>query len=181
MNFRLKTILKVLQKFPTGTMKKIKTILVAARSYAYFYSKPENRKFPGKSYDGSDNPDEFQKYLGYGYEKRSPNSSRLVEATNGQIITYNGESIKPWYFDESSGQTISAKDYCLNRVKMEPFQKPLSVRISHISRALLIQDESDIPKNDTESESAESERRTSPPISRLNTIKSSTTISMERK
>lgn len=52
--------------------EKIKTILTAARTYAYFYSDPKNRKFPGKSYDGSDNPDEFQKYLGYGYELRSP-------------------------------------------------------------------------------------------------------------
>ncbi len=114
----LEDYLKGLAEVSNGdNEEKIKTILVAARSYAYFYSKPENRKFPGKAYDGSDNPDEFQKYLGYGYEKRSPNSSRLVEATNGQIITYNGESIKPWYFSESSGQTISAKDYCLNRVK----------------------------------------------------------------
>ncbi|MDD2917089.1 MAG: SpoIID/LytB domain-containing protein, partial [Candidatus Gracilibacteria bacterium] len=97
--------------------EKIKTILVAARSYAYFYSKPENRKFPGKAYDGSDNPDEFQKYLGYGYEKRSPNSARLVDATNGQIITYDSIPIKPWYFSESNGQTLSAKQYCENRVQ----------------------------------------------------------------
>ncbi|MDD5376844.1 MAG: N-acetylmuramoyl-L-alanine amidase [Candidatus Gracilibacteria bacterium] len=101
----------------TDNEEKIKTILTAARSYAYFYSKPENRKFPGKAYDGSDNPDEFQKYLGYGYEKRSPNSSRLVDATSGQIITYNGQSIKPWYFSESSGQTLSYKQYCTERVK----------------------------------------------------------------
>lgn len=97
--------------------EKIKTILIAARSYAYFYSKPENRKFPGKAYDGSDNPDEFQKYLGYGYEKRSPNSVRLVDITNGQLITYAGQPIKPWYFSESNGQTLSAKQYCENRVQ----------------------------------------------------------------
>ncbi len=97
--------------------EKIKTILTAARSYAYFYSKKENRKFPGASYDGSDNPDEFQKYLGYGYEKRSPQSVQLVDATNGQIITHEGQSIKPWYFSESNGQTLSAKQYCENRVK----------------------------------------------------------------
>ena len=97
--------------------EKIKTILVAARSYAYFYSKPENRKFPGKNYDGSDNPDEFQKYLGYGYEKRSPRSIELVDTTNGQLITYQGNVIKPWYFNESNGQTLSAKQYCENRVK----------------------------------------------------------------
>ncbi|MFA6090732.1 MAG: N-acetylmuramoyl-L-alanine amidase [Candidatus Gracilibacteria bacterium] len=97
--------------------EKIKTILTAARSYAYFYTKPENRKFPRKSYDGSDNPDEFQKYLGYGYEKRSPNTARLVDLTNGQIITYEGKPIKPWYFSESNGQTLSYKQYCEKRVK----------------------------------------------------------------
>lgn len=97
--------------------EKMKTILVAARSYAYFYTNPNNRKFPGKNYDGSDNPDEFQKYLGYGYEKRSPNTAALVDATNGQLITYNGTPIKPWYFNESDGRTRSAKEYCENRVK----------------------------------------------------------------
>lgn len=42
-------------------------------------------------------------------------SSRLVDATNGQIITYEGVPIKPWYFSESSGQTLSARQYCENR------------------------------------------------------------------
>lgn len=93
----------------------MKTILVAARSYAYFYSDPAHRKFPGKAYDGSDNPDEFQKYLGYGYERRSPNAGALVDQTNGQIITYNGVSVKPWYFNESDGRTRSAKEYCENK------------------------------------------------------------------
>lgn len=95
----------------------MKTILTAARSYAYFYTKPENRKFPGKNYDGSDNPDEFQKYLGYGYEIRSNHTSELVNETNGEIITYEGIPIKPWYFSESNGQTLSYKQYCENRIK----------------------------------------------------------------
>jgi peptidoglycan hydrolase-like amidase len=37
--------------------------------------------------------------------------------TNGQIITYDWKPIKPWYFSESNGQTLSAKQYCENRVK----------------------------------------------------------------
>lgn len=47
----------------TDLPEKIKTIIVAARSYASFYMNPQNRKFSTILYDGSDNPDEFQKYL----------------------------------------------------------------------------------------------------------------------
>ena len=92
--------------------EKIKTILIAARSYAYFYIKPENRKYNTKLYDGSDNPDEFQKYLGYGYEMRSPNVANLVETTKWQVITYKEKLIKPWYFSSSDGKTRSYKEYC---------------------------------------------------------------------
>lgn len=92
--------------------EKVKTILVAARSYAYFYSQEKNRKFPGKDYDASDDPDVFQKYLGYGYEKRSSRIAGLVESTRGMGVSYNGEFIKPWYFSESDGRTRSYKEYC---------------------------------------------------------------------
>lgn len=96
----------------TDHSEKIKTILLAARSYAYFYVKPENRKYNTKLYDGSDNPDEFQRYLGYGYELRSPNVSTLVEKTQWQVITHNEKLIKPWYFSSSDGNTRSYKEYC---------------------------------------------------------------------
>ena len=65
----------------TDPIEKIKTIVVAARSYMKYYISKENRKFHTSLYDGSDNPDEFQKYLGYGYELRSPNVSSQVQAT----------------------------------------------------------------------------------------------------
>ena len=97
-------------------VEKVKTIVVAARSYAYFYAQKENRKFPGKSYDGSDDPEVFQKYLGYGYELRSPNVSKYVDETNGEAITYSGSVIKPWYFSESDGRVRSYKEYCQARV-----------------------------------------------------------------
>ncbi len=96
----------------TDNVEKIKTILVAARSYANWYIDPANRKFPGKPYDWSDDPDVFQKYLGYGYEQRSPMISKLVDETNGIIIQYKGNKIKPWYFNQSDGQTLSYKQYC---------------------------------------------------------------------
>ena len=96
----------------TDHSEKIKTILVAARSYAYFYIKPENRKYSTKLYDGSDDPDEFQKYLGYGYELRSPNVAELVTVTKWQVITYWEKLIKAWYFSSSDGNTRSYKEYC---------------------------------------------------------------------
>ena len=92
--------------------EKIKTILVAARSYANWYSDPANRKFPGKPYDASDDPEVFQKYLGYSFEQRSPNISKYVDETNGVVIQYNGKNIKPWYFSQSDGRTLSYKEYC---------------------------------------------------------------------
>ncbi|MCK9272608.1 N-acetylmuramoyl-L-alanine amidase [Candidatus Gracilibacteria bacterium] len=98
-------------------VEKVKSILVSARSYAMWYTNTANRKFPGKIYDGSDNPDEFQKYLGYSYEQRSPNISRLVDETNNIIIKYSGKPIKPWYFNQSNGVTKSYKDYCEQRKK----------------------------------------------------------------
>ncbi len=75
----------------------------------------KNRKFSTNLYDGSDNPDEFQKYLGYGYERRSPNVTKLVDATRSQVITYSGTLIKPWYHSSSDGKTRSALEYCKNK------------------------------------------------------------------
>ncbi len=113
----LEDYLKGLAETSNGDhVEKKKTIIVAARSYAYFYAKKENRKFPGKPYDGSDDPDVFQKYLGYGYELRSPNAVKYVDETNGEMIAYGGEIIKPWYFSESDGRVRSYKEYCQARV-----------------------------------------------------------------
>ena len=71
-----------------------------------------NRKYNTNLYDGSDDPDSFQKYLGYSYEKRSPNVSRAVDATRGLMIFHNSVLIKPWYFTSSDGMTRSYKEYC---------------------------------------------------------------------
>ena len=92
--------------------EKIKTIVVSARSYARWYMDPKNRKFNTNLYDGSDDPDVFQKYLGYSYELRSPAVAKIVDATRGQVITYSGKLIKPWYHSSSDGRTLSALEYC---------------------------------------------------------------------
>ncbi len=113
----LELYLRGLAEFSNGeNAEKAKTILVAARSYAMFYTSPDYRKFPGKPYDGSDDPDVFQKYLGYGYEKRSDSTIQYAKETRGEIITYQGKPIKPWYFSQSSGRTLSALEYCNARV-----------------------------------------------------------------
>ncbi len=109
----LEMYLRGLAEFSTGeNSEKAKTILVAARSYALFYVDKNNRKFPGKKYDGSDDPDVFQKYLGYGYEKRSPTTIKYAKETKGEIITYKEIPVKPWYFSQSNGKTLSAYEYC---------------------------------------------------------------------
>ncbi len=92
--------------------EKIKTIVISARSYARWYMDPRNRKFNTSLYDGSDDPDIFQKYLGYSYELRSPSVAKMVDATRSQVITYSGQLIKPWYHSSSDGRTLSALEYC---------------------------------------------------------------------
>nr|MDD3720260.1 N-acetylmuramoyl-L-alanine amidase [Candidatus Gracilibacteria bacterium] len=99
----------------TDNPEKIKTIIIAARTYARWYMTKSN-KFPGELYQASDNPDEFQRYLGYGLELRSPNINRIVDQTENQVITYNSDIIKPWYFSQSEGKTLSFSDYCKEKV-----------------------------------------------------------------
>jgi len=89
--------------------EKIKTIVVAARSYAYHYI-TDGTKFPGKSYNLDDDPNVSQKYLGYGFEKRAPNVIKEVINTKGQMVTYKDKVIKVPYFSQSDGYTKSAKE-----------------------------------------------------------------------
>jgi hypothetical protein len=90
--------------------EKQKVIAILARTYAQFYMSDENRKFPGKPWDGSDDPDVFQKYLGYGLELRSPNYVKAAKETAGQVVTYKGELVKTPYFNQSDGRTRSAEE-----------------------------------------------------------------------
>ncbi|EKD93915.1 MAG: N-acetylmuramoyl-L-alanine amidase protein [uncultured bacterium] len=94
----------------TDHVEKIRTMVVLARTYAAYYISGKQEKFPGKPYDGSDNPDEFQKYLGYGLELRAPNVVKAVAATKNKVVTYKGELVKTPYFNSSPGYTLSAED-----------------------------------------------------------------------
>ncbi len=89
----------------------MKAIIVLARTYARWYM-TKAEKFVNEWYHASDDPNVFQKYVGYGIESRSPNLKKVVEETKDLIITYNGELIKPWYFSQSNGKTISFIDFC---------------------------------------------------------------------
>jgi len=93
--------------------EKIKTIIVLARTYARWYM-TKARKFAWEWFDASDDPNVFQKYLGFGLEKRSPNVNKIVEETKDLVVTYNWDLIKPWYFSSSNWKTISFNEYCKN-------------------------------------------------------------------
>jgi hypothetical protein len=99
--------------------EKIKTIIIAARTYARWYM-TKAKKFKWKNlYQASDDPNVFQKYLGYSYELRSPNVNKIVEETTDEIITYNWKIIKPWYFNKSNWYTKSFINYC-KKAKLVP-------------------------------------------------------------
>lgn len=91
--------------------EKIKSIMVAARSYAQYYIDVD-QKFSGKPYHLDDDPAVSQKYLGYGLEKRSPNVASAVDATKGKVISLDGQTpLKAPYFNQSDGtSTKSAQE-----------------------------------------------------------------------
>lgn len=93
----------------TDNIEKVKTILVLARTYAYYYL-TEDEKFPGLPYNLDDDPEVSQKYLGYGFEMRSENVAEAAEDTAGKIVTYKNTVVKTPYFSQSDGKaTKSAK------------------------------------------------------------------------
>lgn len=102
----LKGIAEVSNSAP---FEKQKAIAVVARTYAQFYTLPGNHKYPGMPYHGDDSPESFQKYRGYGYEKRSPLFVQAVQDTQGQVVQYQGNIVKTPFFSESDGHTKSAQ------------------------------------------------------------------------
>jgi len=89
--------------------EKQKLMAIIARSYGLYYL-TKDQKFPGLPYNLDDNPDVSQKYLGYGYEKRSPAFVQAVKETAGLVVTYDGEVVKTPYFNKSDGRTRSAEE-----------------------------------------------------------------------
>ena len=87
--------------------EKQRAFAIAARSYVAFYTDPANRKFPGKPYDGSDDPREFQAYGGAGFEGRNAAWVRAVDSTHLLVLTKDGDVLKTPYFSVSDGRTLS--------------------------------------------------------------------------
>jgi hypothetical protein len=93
----------------TAHPEKQKTMAIIARSYALYYL-TRDQKFPGQPYTLDDDPRSSQKYLGYGYEIRSPNFVDAVIATKGQVVAYQNQVVKTPYFNKSDGRTRSAEE-----------------------------------------------------------------------
>ncbi len=74
----------------TEPYEKQRAFAVAARTYAAWYLSPDNRKFPGMPYDGSDAPSQFQKYSGYAFETAHVDWVKAVKNTAGLVLKYNG-------------------------------------------------------------------------------------------
>jgi hypothetical protein len=94
---------------PSDPSEKKKLMALLARSYALYYTDPAHRKFPGKAWDGSDSPAEFQQYLGYNYELVG-SFCQFVESTRGEVVTFDGAVVKTPYFTSSSGVTKTAPE-----------------------------------------------------------------------
>ena len=89
----------------SSSNEKRKALSVVSRSYAMHYTKTEWRKFPWKTYDASDSPQVFQKYLWAWYELRSPLWQQTLKETKWEILTYNWEILRTAYFSCSNWKT----------------------------------------------------------------------------
>ena len=80
-----------------------KTLITVARTYA-FSMWTHKKKHADEYYDISSYADD-QVYRGYGQEKITPNITAGVQATEGVIVTYQGETAITPYFSRSDGKT----------------------------------------------------------------------------
>ncbi len=96
----------------TEPYEKQRAFAIAARTYAAYYMRATGdlRKFPGKPYDGADDPAIFQAYAGVTFENQNPRWLDAVAATAMHVLTVDGIIIKPPYFSSDSGRTRSPQD-----------------------------------------------------------------------
>lgn len=90
--------------------EKQRAFAIAARTYAFYYTGPVHRKFPGMPYDGDDSPARFQAYRGHDFEQSNPRWLRAVRDTEGKVLTYKGETIRAPYFSADDGKTRSPQE-----------------------------------------------------------------------
>jgi len=94
----------------TEPYEKQRAFAIAARTYAAHYMGDTYRKFPGKPYDGSDSPANFQKYTGKSFESRNPRWLDAVAETVNIVITKDSKIIRPPYFSSNDGRTKSPSE-----------------------------------------------------------------------
>ena len=90
--------------------EKQRAFAIAARSYAAHYMSSNNRKFPGKPYDGDDSPARFQMYGGVHFEENNPRWVESVTSTRNLVIRKDGQVVKTPYFSTNAGRTNSPRD-----------------------------------------------------------------------
>lgn len=81
-----------------------RTLLVAARTYAMYHVQ-RGTKHAAKGFTVEATHD--QVYRGYAMELRAPRIGQAVDATRGQIVTYQGRLAITPYFSRSDGRTRS--------------------------------------------------------------------------
>ncbi len=82
-----------------------RALLTAARTYAMYHVRRGGTKHANESYTVDATYD--QVYRGYGAESRDPSVVAAVDATRGQIVTYNGQLAITPYYSRSDGRTRS--------------------------------------------------------------------------
>lgn len=83
-----------------GALEYQKVMATAARSYANWHY-----VHPGKHWNFTVDATYDQVYKGYVAEKLNPTLSAAVDATRGQIVTYQGEAVITPYYSSSDGRT----------------------------------------------------------------------------
>ena len=94
----------------TEPYEKQRAFAIAARSYAAYYMEESHRKFPGKPYDGSDSPAEFQAYGGIAFEQANPRWVKAVRETANEVLMVDGEILRAPYYSSNDGRTYSPEE-----------------------------------------------------------------------
>jgi hypothetical protein len=105
MEYYLRGLAETLNSSP---MEYQKALLTAARTFAYFHFTHGTKRAEEFMTLVSSSHD--QVYKGYGQEELSPNITAAVEATRGQIVTYENEVAITSYFSRSDGSTRNWSD-----------------------------------------------------------------------
>ena len=92
-------------EMPVGYgVEALKVQAVCARTYAYIHVKNSTLSHLGAHVDDSTS------YQVYNNTKETAESVEAVNATRGQVVTYNGEAVPTYYYSTSCGVSAKGKD-----------------------------------------------------------------------